>query len=215
MYQYRSHRDPQTALRQCVYQIAAIRVRYGYRKIRVLLQREDYQVSKNRLYRLYREEGQPLRCRPNRKRRAQMSRPSLARATAANHAWSPEFFADQLAGGQLSRAMTIVDVFTREAPVQRLGALDAVRALEELRIRSGTPRTLLCDNGSELPVRWWICGPTITRSKLPSAGPACQRIMRSWSPSTACFATNVRTLKTKIAFGTESRVRSINLQLVA
>lgn len=33
VYQYRSHRDPQTALRQRMCEIAATRVRYGYRKI--------------------------------------------------------------------------------------------------------------------------------------------------------------------------------------
>lgn len=59
VYQYRSHRDPQTALRQRMCEIAATRARYGYRKIRVLLQREGYQVSKNRLYRLYREAERP------------------------------------------------------------------------------------------------------------------------------------------------------------
>jgi putative transposase len=59
----------------------------------------------------------------------------------------------QLTGGQRFRMLTIVDVFTREALAidvgQRLGASDVVRVLEQLRIRRGTPRTLLCDNGSE------------------------------------------------------------------
>ncbi|AOK32264.1 hypothetical protein AQ611_22755 [Burkholderia singularis] len=64
MYQYRSHRDPQVALRQHVCEIAATRVRYGYPKIRVLPLREGYQVSKNRLSRLYREEGLSLRDSP-------------------------------------------------------------------------------------------------------------------------------------------------------
>lgn len=153
VYQYRSHRDPQTAVRQRMCEIAATRVRYGYRKIRVLLQREGYQVSKNRLYRLYREEGLSLRYRPNRKRRAQMSRPARAKATAANQAWSLDFVADQLSNGQRLRALTIVDVYTREAigvdVGQRLGGPDVVRVLEGLRIRRGTPRMLFCDNGSE------------------------------------------------------------------
>jgi putative transposase len=55
VYQYRTHRDPQTALRRRVSEIAATRVRYGYRKIRVMLQKKGYQVIKTRLYRLYRE----------------------------------------------------------------------------------------------------------------------------------------------------------------
>ncbi len=150
VYQYRSHRDPQTALRQRMCEIAATRVRYGYRKIRVLLLREGYQVSKNRLYRLYREEGLSLRYRPNRKRRAQMSRPARAKSTAANQAWSLDFVADQLSNGQRFRALTIIDVFTREALAidvgQRLSASDVVRALDELRSKRGAPRTLFCDN---------------------------------------------------------------------
>jgi putative transposase len=153
VYQYRSHRDPQTALRQRMCEIAATRVRYGYRKIRVLLQREGYQVSKNRLYRLYREEGLSLRYRPNRKRRMQMSRPARAKATAANQAWSLDFVADQLAKGERFRALTIVDVFTREALAievgQRLGASDVVRVLDGLRVKRAAPRMLYCDNGSE------------------------------------------------------------------
>ncbi|WP_338641353.1 IS3 family transposase [Burkholderia pyrrocinia] len=153
VYQYRSHRDPQTALWQRMCEIAATRVRYGYRKIRVLLLREGYQVSKNRLYRLYREEGLSLRYRSNRKRRAQMSRPARARSTAANQAWSLDFVADQLSNGQRFRALTIIDVFTREALAidvgQRLSASDVVRALDELRSKRGAPRTLFCDNGSE------------------------------------------------------------------
>ncbi|KGS05994.1 transposase family protein [Burkholderia sp. ABCPW 111] len=143
----------QTALRQRMCEIAATRVRYGYRKIRVLLLREGYQVSKNRLYRLYREEGLSLRYRPNRKRRAQMSRPARAKSTAANQVWSLDFVADQLSSGQRFRALTIIDVFTREALAidvgQRLGASDVVRVLGELKAKREAPRTLLCDNGSE------------------------------------------------------------------
>jgi len=82
-----------------------------------------------------------------------MSRPARARAAVPNHAWSLDFVADQLAGGQRFRALTIVDVFTREALAidvgQRLGASDVVRVLDELRIRRGAPGMLLCDNGSE------------------------------------------------------------------
>jgi len=153
VYLYRSHRDPQTALRQRMCEIAATRVRYGYRKIRVLLLREGYRVSKNRLYRLYREEGLSLRYRQNRKRRSQMNRPARARVTTVNHAWSLDFVADQLSNGQRFRALTIVDVFTREALAidvgQRLGAADVVRVLDRLRTQRGAPRMLFCDNGSE------------------------------------------------------------------
>ena len=39
-FRYRSHKDPRTALRMRIREIAQTRVPYGYRKIRVLLNRE-------------------------------------------------------------------------------------------------------------------------------------------------------------------------------
>lgn len=117
--------------------IAASRVRHGYRKIHVLLKREGYDVSRKVMYSLYREEGLSLRYKSNRKQRAQANRPAQAKATAADHVWSLDFVADQLYGGKRFRALTVVDVFTREARVievgQRLSAVDVVRTLGVLR----------------------------------------------------------------------------------
>ena len=56
VYHYRSRRDPRTEIRARMREIAAARVRYGYRKIRVMLQREGFELSKKVVYRLYREE---------------------------------------------------------------------------------------------------------------------------------------------------------------
>ena len=50
-------------------EIAQTRVRYGYRMIRVLLNREGWKVGKDLVYRLYKEEGLGLRKRPAGKRR--------------------------------------------------------------------------------------------------------------------------------------------------
>jgi putative transposase len=80
-YHYRSRRDPRTALPSRIREIAAARVRYGYRKIRVLLQREGFEVSKKVVYRVYREEGLSLRYRASRRRRAQGKRPQRPIAT--------------------------------------------------------------------------------------------------------------------------------------
>lgn len=41
-YRYRSYRDARTALRQWIHELAQSHVRYGYRKIRVLLNREGW-----------------------------------------------------------------------------------------------------------------------------------------------------------------------------
>jgi len=55
-FRYRSRRQPQVALRLRIREIAQVRVRYGYRKIRVLLNREGWNVGKKLVCRLYREE---------------------------------------------------------------------------------------------------------------------------------------------------------------
>ena len=51
-------------------EIARTRVRYGYRKIRVLLNREGGNVGKYLVEHLYREEGLSLRQKMKRRRRA-------------------------------------------------------------------------------------------------------------------------------------------------
>ena len=56
-YCYRSCLDPRTELRMRIREIPQARVRYGYRKIRVLLNREGWDVGKYLVYRLYQEEG--------------------------------------------------------------------------------------------------------------------------------------------------------------
>jgi len=68
-HRYQSIRDPLTELRLRMRQLAQTRIRYRYRKIRVLLIREGWKVGKKLAYRLYREEGLGLRMRPKARRR--------------------------------------------------------------------------------------------------------------------------------------------------
>jgi putative transposase len=65
-----------------------------------------------------------------------------------------DFVADQLADGRRFRALTIIDVFTRECLAievgQSLGGQDVVAALERLRYARGLPQRIYCDNGTEV-----------------------------------------------------------------
>lgn len=152
-YRYESSQEPRTALRLRIREIAQVRVRYGYRKIRVLLNREGWKVGKKLVYRLYREEGLTLRHKPRRNRRAALHRRERFRPTAPNQVWGLDFVADQLADGRRFRALTILDVFTRESLAidvgQSLKGEDVVRALNTIGHKRGAPRFLFCDNGSE------------------------------------------------------------------
>ena len=60
-YYYRARRPSQAALRLRIREIAETRVRYGYRRIHVLLRREGWAVNAKRVYRLYVEEGLQIR----------------------------------------------------------------------------------------------------------------------------------------------------------
>ena len=70
---YLHHRDPQEAWRVRLRELAGSRVRYGYRRLTVLLKREGWQVNAKRIYRLYVEEGLIVRTQ-KRRGRAQRQR---------------------------------------------------------------------------------------------------------------------------------------------
>lgn len=66
--------------------------------------------------------------------------------------WSLDFVADQLADGRPFRALTILDVFTRESLAIEVGQhLNGGNVVGVLNLRGtrGAPKLLLCDNGSE------------------------------------------------------------------
>ncbi len=94
-----------------------------------------------------------MKKRPKRKRKAARHREESLNATAPDQAWSMDFVADQLQDGTRFRALTIVDVYTREGVAieagQSLKGDDVVRALNRLKAQRGVPKVLFCDNGSE------------------------------------------------------------------
>ncbi len=152
-HRYQSIRDPLTELRMRMRVLAQARIRYGYRKIRVLLIREGWQVGKKLVYRLYREEGLGLRARPKARRTVSEHRRQKPRAEGPNQVWSLDFVADQLSDGRRFRALTVVDVYTRECLAievgQSLKGHDVVCVLQQISQERGAPQVLFCDNGSE------------------------------------------------------------------
>jgi transposase InsO family protein len=58
-----SRRSPALELRSRIAELAAMKRRYGYRRIQVLLRREGWSVNHKRTYRLYREQGLAVRKR--------------------------------------------------------------------------------------------------------------------------------------------------------
>ena len=142
---YQSRRPPQDALKRRIKEIAEVRIRYGYKRIHVLLRREGWPVNHKRVQRLYCELGLQLRSRrPRRHVSAAHRRPPKRLARRVNEAWSMDFMADQLIDGHRLRLLTIVDVFTRESLAieagSRLRSEDVVRALTKLAAVRGAPK---------------------------------------------------------------------------
>ncbi len=149
---YRSVAANQTALRLRLRDLAAARVRYGYRRLHVLLRREGWRVNHKRVYRLYREEGLGIRVK-RRKKLASAPRVVPPPATQPLERWSLDFLSDGLATGRRFRILTIVDNVSRVSPAIEVGVSltgeGVVAVLERLKWTVGRPERIAIDNGPE------------------------------------------------------------------
>lgn len=150
---YKSRGDPQTELRMRLKDLAASRVRYGYRRLHILLLREGYRLNHKRTYRLYREEGLSIRTKTPKRKRAWRYRSSRPEIAAVNHCWAMDFMSDALFDGRPFRLLTVVDCHTRESlaivPRTNFRAFQVVEVLERLARERSKPKIIRCDNGPE------------------------------------------------------------------
>ena len=154
---YKSRKKQQEPLRRRLREIAATHVRYGYRRLTVLLKREGWKVNAKRVYRLYDEENLKVRS-VERRKVARRQRVPQHQALRANACWSADFVSDKLADGRSLRILTVIDQFTRECVwleadrsmngPKVVAAL--TRAIEE---RGAAPGSITLDNGSEFAGR--------------------------------------------------------------
>jgi putative transposase len=110
---HRSRQADDAAVRARLRELAAIRRRFGYRRLLVLMRREGLVMNHKKFRRLYREERLQVRRRGGRKR-ALGTRAPLAIPQGANQRWSLDFLSDAFADGRRFRILAVVDDFTRE-----------------------------------------------------------------------------------------------------
>jgi putative transposase len=154
---YQSRKVFDEVLRRRLRELAGTYVRYGYRRLTVLLRREGWKVNAKRIYRLYREEELIVRTKQRRKI-ARRQRVGTSAATHANQCWSMDFVSDKFADGRSFRILTVIDQFTRECV-----ALEADRAMTGAKVaetlersrqeRGSLPESITVDNGSEFSGR--------------------------------------------------------------
>ena len=154
---YRSVKDPRPALRARMHELARTRVRYGYRRLHVLLRRDGWQLGRNQAYRIYREERLQLRSKLPKRRKMVVARRERIEPHAVDEVWGLDFVADQLVDGTRFRALTVVDVFSREALAievgPRLRSEHVVAVLNRLSAQRRAPKYLSVDNGGEFSGR--------------------------------------------------------------
>lgn len=126
--------------------------RYGYRRIRIFLRRQGFEMSWSRAHRLWRQAGLLLPKRRPRRRIAS-GRPRAHTPFKANMVWAYDFVFDTTAQGQQIKCLTVIDEYTREClAIDVAGSIRSQRVIEVLaRLVSihGAPLFMRSDNGPE------------------------------------------------------------------
>jgi putative transposase len=157
MYYYKRHRRDDTLL--AMKEIANTRVRYGFRRIFVLLKREGFSDNHKRVYRVYKACGLNLRTKRPRRSRSAEHRLERLDTQGINKVWSMDFVQDALFNGERFRVLTVVDNCTGPPggkichallAGKSLRGIDVVGELGRICLIEGRfPGRIQCDNGSE------------------------------------------------------------------
>jgi putative transposase len=156
-YHYKSRRPGQAGLEHRIREICQTRVRYGYRRVHVLLRREGWSLGQKKTRRIYRELGLQLRNKTPKRRVKAKLREDRRIATQPNETWAMDFVHDQLATGRKLRVLTIVDTFSRFSPALEprftFRGADVVEVLESVGRQMGFPAAIRVDQGTEFVSR--------------------------------------------------------------
>jgi transposase InsO family protein len=145
--------------------LAALHPRYGYRRIRRLLVRDGWKVSRSRIQRLWRREGLRVPQRRRKRRRLGNSGNSCIRRVAEyrNHVWAYDFVSDRTEDGRRVKILAIVDEYTRECLClhvsRHITSQDVIEQLAILIQERGAPKFVRSDNGPEfiaIALREWL-----------------------------------------------------------
>jgi len=153
LYAYKSKRGDQASLKLKIKDICEARVRYGYRRVHVMLRQDGIEINEKRTRRLYNELGLQLRNKVPKRRVKAKLRDDRTIAVHINETWAMDFVHDQLATGKKIRVLTVVDTFSRFSPAVdprfSYKGEDVVLTLERVCKNIGYPKSIRVDQGSE------------------------------------------------------------------
>ena len=87
-YRYKSRRSGQAALEQRIKEICQTRVRFGYRRVHVLLRREGWLINEKKTRRIYKELDMQLRNKTPKRRVKAKLREDRSEAVGPNDVWA-------------------------------------------------------------------------------------------------------------------------------
>ena len=130
-----------------------------------LLRREGWDVGKDRVATIWRQEG--LQVPQKQPKRARLWRANGScvrqRPERPNHVWSYDFVADRTQDGRPFRILNILDEYTREClasvVARRIRSQDVLLILADLFLSRGFPTHIRSDNGPEfiaIKLRHWL-----------------------------------------------------------
>ena len=156
-FRYESRRNDE-GLRERLKESAREKPRWGYRRLRIVLQQSGEVVNHKRVYRVYREAGLTIRRKTRRRLlRSGSARPALS---GANQEWALDFVHDAAASGRKFRALSVVDPYTREClaleVATSMGSGQVTRVLERIVAERGIPGAIRSDNGPEFTSRYFV-----------------------------------------------------------
>ena len=105
-YHYKSRRPGQAPLEQRIKEICQTRVRYGYRRVHIVLRRDGWRINQKKTRRIYRELGLQLRNKTPKRRVKAKLQEGRCPAIRPNETWAMDFVHDQLATGRKLRVLT-------------------------------------------------------------------------------------------------------------
>jgi transposase InsO family protein len=176
-------------------EIAEVRIRYGYRRIHVLLLREGRYINHKRVYRIYREEGLNLRRKAKKRLKSAKRIPSAVSPNAINECRAMDFVSDQFYNGKRFRTLTLIDLYSRECMALHADkkALQG-KQWQEYWIRSDKTKGCLSES-RRIKVRslspgLWMHGRTSTIFSWITRGREHRQITRLLNLSTEAFGMN-------------------------
>ena len=152
-YPVKSPLPQQVQLHQRIVSLSWQYPRYGYRRIRAVLEREGWSVSRKQVQRIRRKEGLKVHPKPQRISRQGVSTGLPTQATHRNHVWTWDFIFDRTDKGSTLKMLTMLDEYTRQCLAIRVerqirsGQVLATRW--QAMMQYGIPEHIRSDNGTE------------------------------------------------------------------